>query len=156
MAKAQDAGELDHLDMRIMEALSEDGRMSVLQLSKQVGLSKTPCQTRLKRLVDEGYILGFRATLNPAKLGLEHIAFTEVKLSDTREKALDEFNAAVRKIKEVEECHMIAGAFDYLLKVRTTDIRKYRRVLGEKISSLPSVSNTSTFVVMESVKDTGI
>lgn len=72
--KAQDAGELDHFDMRIMEALSEDGRMSVLQLSKQVGLSKTPCQTRLKRLVDEGYILGFRATLNPAKLGLEHIA----------------------------------------------------------------------------------
>lgn len=156
MAKSQDTGELDHFDMRIMEALSEDGRMSVLQLSKHVGLSKTPCQTRLKRLVDEGYILGFRATLNPAKLGLEHIAFTEVKLSDTREKALDEFNAAVRKIKEVEECHMIAGAFDYLLKVRTTDIRKYRRVLGEKISSLPSVSNTSTFVVMESVKDTGI
>lgn len=156
MAKVQETGELDHFDIRIMEALSEDGRMSVLQLSKQVGLSKTPCQTRLKRLVDEGYILGFRATLNPAKLGLEHIAFTEVKLSDTREKALDEFNAAVRRIKEVEECHMIAGAFDYLLKVRTTDIRKYRRVLGEKISSLPSVSNTSTFVVMESVKDTGI
>ena len=156
MAKVQETGELDHFDIRIMEALSEDGRMSVLQLSKQVGLSKTPCQTRLKRLVDEGYVLGFRATLNPAKLGLEHIAFTEVKLSDTREKALDEFNAAVRRIKEVEECHMIAGAFDYLLKVRTTDIRKYRRVLGEKISSLPSVSNTSTFVVMESVKDTGI
>lgn len=156
MVKVQEPGDLDHFDIRIMEALSEDGRMSVLQLSKQVGLSKTPCQTRLKRLVDEGYILGFRAMLNPAKLGLEHIAFTEVKLSDTREKALDEFNAAVRKIKEVEECHMIAGAFDYLLKVRTTDIRKYRRVLGEKISSLPSVSNTSTFVVMESVKDTGI
>ncbi|MCS4240563.1 Lrp/AsnC family leucine-responsive transcriptional regulator [Rhizobium sp. BIGb0125] len=142
--------------MKILEALSDDGRMSVLQLSKQVGLSKTPCQARLKRLIEDGYILGFRATLNPAKLGLEHIAFTEVKLSDTREKALEDFNSAVRKIKEVEECHMIAGSFDYLLKVRTTDIRKYRRVLGEKISSLPSVSNTSTYVVMQSVKDTGI
>ncbi|MNE86322.1 Leucine-responsive regulatory protein [compost metagenome] len=107
-------------------------------------------------MIEDGYILGFRATLNPAKLGLEHIAFTEVKLSDTREKALEDFNSAVRKIKEVEECHMIAGSFDYLLKVRTTDIRKYRRVLGEKISSLPSVSNTSTYVVMQSVKDTGI
>lgn len=156
MAKLSNTDDLDHFDLKILEALSEDGRMSILQLSRQVGLSKTPCQTRLKRLVDEGYILGFRATLNPAKLGLEHIAFTEVKLSDTREKALEEFNAAVRKIKEVEECHMIAGAFDYLLKVRTTDIRKYRRVLGEKISSLPSVSNTSTFVVMQSVKDVGI
>jgi len=156
MANSVKTDELDHFDLKILEALSEDGRMSVLQLSKHVGLSKTPCQTRLKRLVDEGYILGFRAALNPQKLGLDHIAFTEVKLSDTREKALEEFNAAVRKIKEVEECHMIAGAFDYLLKVRTTDIRKYRRVLGEKISSLPSVANTSTFVVMQSVKDAGI
>ena len=156
MAKSTEAGDLDHFDLKILEALSEDGRMSVLQLSKYVGLSKTPCQTRLKRLVDEGYILGFRAALNPQKLGLDHIAFTEVKLSDTRERALEEFNAAVRKIKEVEECHMIAGAFDYLLKVRTTDIRKYRLVLGEKISSLPSVANTSTFVVMQSVKDVGI
>ncbi len=156
MPKPPEAGNLDHFDMKILEAMSDDGRMSILELSRRVGLSKTPCQTRLKRLVDEGYILGFRAMLNPAKLGLEHIAFTEVKLSDTREKALEDFNAAVRKIKEVEECHMIAGAFDYLLKVRTTDIRKYRRVLGEKISSLPSVANTSTFVVMQSVKDVGM
>ncbi|NTE89115.1 Lrp/AsnC family transcriptional regulator [Agrobacterium rubi] len=156
MAKPSETGDLDHFDMKILEAMSEDGRMSILQLSKQVGLSKTPCQTRLKRLVDEGYILGFRAILNPAKIGLEHIAFTEVKLSDTREKALEDFNTAVRKIKEVEECHMIAGAFDYLLKVRTTNIRKYRQVLGEKISSLPCVANTSTFVVMQSVKDVGI
>lgn len=156
MVQGLKSGDLDQFDMKILEALSDDGRLSVLQLSKQVGLSKTPCQARLKRLIEDGYILGFRATLNPAKLGLEHIAFTEVKLSDTREKALEDFNAAVRKIKEVEECHMIAGSFDYLLKVRTTDIRKYRRVLGEKISSLPSVSNTSTYVVMQSVKDTGI
>lgn len=156
MVQGVKSGDLDPFDMKILEALSDDGRMSVLQLSKQVGLSKTPCQARLKRLIEDGYILGFRATLNPAKLGLEHIAFTEVKLSDTREKALEDFNSAVRKIKEVEECHMIAGSFDYLLKVRTTDIRKYRRVLGEKISSLPSVANTSTYVVMQSVKDTGI
>ncbi|WP_313612193.1 Lrp/AsnC family transcriptional regulator [Agrobacterium sp.] len=156
MVQGIKSGDLDQFDMKILEALSDDGRLSVLQLSKQVGLSKTPCQARLKRLIEDGYILGFRATLNPTKLGLEHIAFTEVKLSDTREKALEDFNAAVRKIKEVEECHMIAGSFDYLLKVRTTDIRKYRRVLGEKISSLPSVSNTSTYVVMQSVKDTGI
>jgi Lrp/AsnC family leucine-responsive transcriptional regulator len=156
MVQGVKSGDLDQFDMKILAALSDDGRMSVLQLSKQVGLSKTPCQARLKRLIEDGYILGFRATLNPAKLGLEHIAFTEVKLSDTREKALEDFNSAVRKIKEVEECHMIAGSFDYLLKVRTTDIRKYRRVLGEKISSLPSVSNTSTYVVMQSVKDTGI
>ncbi|MDI7862107.1 Lrp/AsnC ligand binding domain-containing protein [Rhizobiaceae bacterium n13] len=153
MAKAQNIGELDQFDVRILEILSEDGRISVTELSKRVGLSKTPCQSRLKRLIDEGIILGFRAAIDPQKLGLDHVAFTEVKLSDTREKALNEFNSAVRKIREVEECHMIAGSFDYLLKVRTSDIRKYREVLGEKISSLPNVANTSTFVVMQSVKD---
>lgn len=148
--------ELDQIDQRMIEALTEDGRMSITDLSKKVGLSKTPCQIRLKRLIDEGYILGFRAVLAPKKLDLEHIAFTEVKLTDTREEALTAFNSAVRKIREVEECHMIAGSFDYLLKVRTSDIRRYRHVLGERISALPYVASTSTYVVMQSVKDSGI
>jgi Lrp/AsnC family leucine-responsive transcriptional regulator len=139
--------------MRIIEALMEDGRLPVTELAVQVGLSKTPCQVRLKRLIADGYILGFRAIVDPAKLGMDHIAFTEVKLADTREKALDEFNRGVRKIKEVEECHMIASSFDYLLKVRTADIRRYRIVLGEKISSLPHVASTSTFVAMEAIRD---
>lgn len=153
MAKTQNTEELDQFDIRILDVLSEDGRISVTELSRRVGLSKTPCQARLKRLIDEDYILGFHAEINLQKLGLDHIAFAEVKLSDTRERALQAFNNAVRRIPEVEECHMIAGSFDYLLKVRTSDIHKYREVLGEKISSLPNVSNTSTFVVMQAVKD---
>ncbi len=145
--------QIDQFDLRIIEALMEDGRLPVTELAVRVGLSKTPCQVRLKRLVADGYILGFRAIVDPAKLGMDHIAFTEVKLADTREKALDEFNRGVRKIKEVEECHMIASSFDYLLKVRTADIRRYRIVLGEKISSLPHVASTSTFVAMEAIRD---
>jgi Lrp/AsnC family transcriptional regulator, leucine-responsive regulatory protein len=156
MLKWHNSSEIDHFDRRIINALIDDGRMSVTDLARHVGLSKTPCQVRLKRLIDEGYIVGFRAVLEPQKLGLDHIAFVEVRLSDTREKALDEFNTAVTKIKEVEQCHMIAGPFDYLLKVRTADIKKYRRVLGEHISNLPHVANTSTFVVMQSVRDNGI
>lgn len=144
---------LDQFDRRILEALAEDGRLSVTDLSARVGLTKTPCQTRMKRLIDDGYIEGFRAILNPAKLGLDHVAFAEVKLSDTREKALAEFNAAARRVPEIEECHMIAGRYDYLLKVRTSDIRRYRQVLGEKISSLPHVASSSTSVAMESVKE---
>nr|WP_077993843.1 Lrp/AsnC ligand binding domain-containing protein [Bartonella choladocola] len=147
--------EIDRIDNRIIDALVENGRISITELSEKVGLSKTPCQLRLKRLVNEGYITGFRAVLNPAKMGLEHIAFAEVKLSDTREEALRAFNAAVKKIREVEECHMIASSFDYLLKVRTSDIKRYRIVLGEKISTLPYVASTSTFVVMENVVDAG-
>src|SRR3546814_19811871 len=83
-------------------------------LAQAVGLSKTPCQVRLRRLIETGVIRGFRAIVDPAKLGMDHVAFAEVKLSDTREKALDEFNAAVRRIPEVEECHMIASSFNYL------------------------------------------
>lgn len=145
--------DLDEFDRKILSVLRRDGRITFTELSEQVGLSKTPCQQRVKRLVAEGVILGFRAVIDPARLGLDHVAFAEVKLSDTREAALVEFNAAVRQIPEVEECHMIASSFDYLLKVRTTDIRKYRMVLGEKISSLPHVASTSTFVAMETVRE---
>ena len=147
------AVQLDAYDRRILAVLADDGRITVTDLARAVGLSKTPCQVRLRRLIDTGVITGFRANTDAAKLGLDHIAFTEVKLSDTREQALDEFNASVRRIPEVEECHMIASSFDYLLKVRTADIRRYRIVLGERISSLPHVASTSTFVAMETVKD---
>ena len=123
-------------------------------LGARVGLSKTPVTARVKRLEEEGVITGYRATLSASKLGVEHIAFLEVKLSDTREKALDAFNQAVRAIPEVEACHMIAGGFDYLIKVRTSDIFAYRQVLGEQLSRLPNVASTSTYISMQSVVDT--
>ena len=146
-------GRLDRYDRSILKELSGEGRLPVTELASRVGLSKTPCQVRLKRLIEEGYIRGFRADLDPERLGLDHVAFAEVKLSDTRETALSAFNAAVRMVPEIESCHMIAGAFDYLLKVRTADIRGYRRVLGEVISALPHVESSSTHVAMETVKD---
>lgn len=148
--------EIDLFDRKIIDALRVDGRVTITELAQRVGLSKSPCQVRLKRLIDRGYILGFRAVVDAAKLGLDHIAFTEVKLSDTREAALEEFRRAVLRIREVEECHMIASSFDYLLKVRTTDIRRYREVLGERISSLPHVASTSTFVAMETIRDAAV
>lgn len=133
--------EIDQFDHKIIEALIADGRMSITDLAKKVGLSNTPCQVRLKRLIEDGYILGFRAVVDLKKLGKNHVAFTEVKLSDTREHALKAFNIAARRLQEVEECHMIAGAFDYLLKIRTSDIANYRLVLGERFRaslSLPA------------------
>ena len=144
---------IDQFDRRILVALAEDGRMSITDLARIVGLSNTPCQLRLKRLLAEGYIEGFKAVLNPVKMGLDHVAFAEVKLTNTHEDALRAFNEAVKKIPEVEECHMIAGRFDYLLKIRTRDIRRYRHVLGERISELPFVASTSTNVTMETVVD---
>lgn len=146
---------LDRIDHRIVDELRVDGRLSINELARRVGLSKTPCQVRLKRLLDSGVIRGFRAVVDPQKLGLAHIAFTQVKLSDTREKALEAFRRAVLQVEEVEECHMIASHFDYLLKIRTADILAYRRVLGEQISSLPNVASTSTYVAMETILEHG-
>jgi len=144
---------LDRHDRAIIAALQKDGRMTNTALAQTVGLSNTPCQIRLKRLQDQGYITGFVALVNKTKLGLDHVAFVQVTLASTSSKALAAFNAAVGTIADIEQCHMIAASFDYLLKVRTKDMANYRAVLGEKISTLPYVVQTSTFVVMESVKD---
>ncbi|MEH6471030.1 MAG: Lrp/AsnC ligand binding domain-containing protein [Halopseudomonas sp.] len=149
-------GNLDNLDHSIIKELQKNARITVTELASRVGLSKTPCQIRMRRLEEQGYIAGYTALVNQTKLGLSHIAFVQVTLSDTSSKALDAFNDSVRNIPAVEQCHMIAAGFDYLLKVRTTDMATYRTVLGEQISSLPHVLQTSTFVVMENVKDVGI
>lgn len=148
--------DLDRFDLAILRELSGDGRMAVTELARRIGLTKTPTQARVKRLEEAGVIAGYRAILNPIRMGLAHVAFVEVKLSDTREAALQAFNRAARGLPEVEECHMMASSFDYLLKVRTSDIADYRRVLGERISALPHVASTSTFVAMEAVKEAGL
>ncbi|PTX56804.1 AsnC family transcriptional regulator [Litoreibacter ponti] len=147
------AEELDGYDTAILKAVSSQGRITVTDLAEKINLSKSPTQTRLRRLEKAGYIRGYTAQLNAVKLGLAHIAFVEVKLEDTREAALKAFNQAVISVPEIEQCHMIAGKFDYLLKVRTSDMHSYRRVLGERISALPHVAHTSTHVVMEAVKE---
>jgi Lrp/AsnC family transcriptional regulator, leucine-responsive regulatory protein len=146
---------LDEFDHAILRVLAVEGRISATELAARIGLSKSPTQARLKRLQAAGVITGYRAMLDRVALGLAHVAFVEVKLSDTREAALQAFNRAVLGIAEVEECHMIASRFDYLLKVRTADIQAYRQVLAERLSSLPHVAATSTYVAMESVKDLG-
>ncbi|AGT08697.1 Lrp/AsnC family transcriptional regulator [Paracoccus aminophilus] len=148
--------ELDRTDRAILAELARDGRLSVTELAGRVGLSKTPVQARMKRLEAAGVIAGYRAIISAVRMNLAHVAFVELKLSDTREAALQAFNRAVRAVPEIEECHMIAGGFDYLLKVRTTDITDYRRVLAERISTLPHVASSSTYVAMEAIKDNAI
>ena len=148
-----DIEDIDQIDHCILRILSTNARLSMVALGEQVGLSKTPVTARVRRLEEAGYIKGYRAGLDAGRLGLGHVAFIEVKLSNIRESALQEFNATIRKIPEVEACHMIAGGFDYLVKVRTSSLWDYRRVLGEKISQLPHLASTSAYVSMESVLD---
>jgi Lrp/AsnC family leucine-responsive transcriptional regulator len=144
---------VDAIDFKILDRLAKDSKTTLKMLSEKVGLSASPLQARIKKLEREGYIRGYAARLDYTKLGQDHIAFVQVTLTDTRAEALAAFNKAVRELKSVEQCHMIAGNFDYLLKVRTKDIRTYRTELAEKISSLPHVASTSTFVSMETVQE---
>ena len=146
----------DRFDRAILTTLAAEGRVSITELARRIGLSKSPTQARLRRLEELGVIRGYRAILDPIRLGLDHVAFVEVRMFDTRESSLAEFNNSVAAIPEIEQVHLIAGNFDYLLKVRTADMRDYRRVLAEKISTLPHVSTTSTYVAMQAVKEDGI
>lgn len=123
------------------------------ELAHQVGLTKTPCMERVRRLEKQKVITGYGARLNPDKLDAGHIAIVQVTLNDTTTKALQEFNLAVQKTPEIQSCLMIAGNFDYLLKVRTKDVAEYRQFLGTTIAQLPKVQHTSTFMVMETVSD---
>ena len=110
---------LDRFDRAILAALGEDGRMSIADLARRIGLSKSPTQARLRRLEANGTITGYRVLVDPIRMGLDHVAFVEVRLTDTRETALAAFNAAVIRVPEIEQVHLIAGNFDYLMKVRT-------------------------------------
>ena len=144
---------LDRIDLAILRELQSDGRLTITELAERVNLSKTPCHARVRRLMDDQIITRFQAVVDHVKLGLGHVAFVQVTLSDTRASALEDFNRAVTVLPQVEQSHMIAGAFDYPLKVRSADIADYRRMLGEDIAALPHVANTSTFVSMEAVKE---
>ncbi|MBW7836293.1 MAG: Lrp/AsnC ligand binding domain-containing protein [Sphingomonadales bacterium] len=145
---------LDRIDLKILRMLQTDGRISNVDLAKAVGLSPTPCLERVRRLEREGYIQEYRAILNPEKLNAALIAFVEVTLERTTTADLDRFNAAIRALDEVLECHMVGGGFDYLVKIRLPDMGHYRRFLGEKLAAIAGVSQTHTYVVMEEVKST--
>jgi Lrp/AsnC family leucine-responsive transcriptional regulator len=148
--------DLDGFDRKILDVIAVEGRITVTDLAKRIGLSKSPTQARLRRLEETGVVRGYRALFDPILLGRDHVAFVEVKLSDTRESALAAFNTAVTRIPEIEQCHLIAGPFDYLLKVRTSSMSSYRLVLADRLSTLPHVASTSTYVAMQAVKEEAI
>jgi len=148
--------DMDAFDQAILRILASDGRIRITELARRIGLSKSPTQARLKRLEDGGVITGYKAMIDPIRLGVDYVCFVEVRLTDTREAALSDFNAAVTKISEIEQVHMIAGNFDYLMKIRTHNMADYRSVLAEKISTLPHVAATSTYVAMQAVKENAL
>jgi len=143
----------DRIDLKILSELQGNGRLTMVELAKRVNLTKTPCAERVKQMEKAGIIRGYHAKLDTIALNYDHITFVQVLLGSTTDKDLEIFNSRIKAIPEVFSCHMVAGNFDYLLKVHTKDIYEFRSVLGNKISILPGVQQTHSFVVMENVKD---
>jgi Lrp/AsnC family transcriptional regulator, leucine-responsive regulatory protein len=144
---------LDSTDLALLEALQSQGRLSLVDLAKRINLSPTPCTLRMRKLEQDGVISGYHARLNPAALGMALMVFVTVSLKATDEATLKAFNAAVKPVKQILECHMVGGGFDYLLKIRVRDMGEYRDTLGGVIGALPMVESTHSYFVMEEVKE---
>lgn len=153
-SKSFSVKDLDRIDRNILNELQQDGRISNVELSKRVGLSPTPCLERVKRLEKQGFISGYTALVNPHFLGASLLVFVEITLDRDTPDIFDRFNRAVQLLDDIQECHLVSGDFDYLLKTRVSDMSAYRRLLGETLLKLPSISDTRTYVVMEEVKQT--
>lgn len=154
MAMERKTRTLDRIDRHILRQLQANGRITNVDLARAVNLSPTPCLERVRRLEAEGYILEYVAHLSPEKLGASVISFVQVLLDRTTPDVFERFKEEVSRFPEVLECHMVAGGFDYLLKVRTRDMADYRTFLGERLARIPGISQTHTYVVMEEVKAT--
>lgn len=147
---------LDYIDKKIVDELQSNGRLSIVELAQRVNLTKTPCSERVRRLERTGVISGYRAQIDPAKIGMSHVTIVHVNMMQTIDNSLEDFNDAVKRIPEIQTCMMIAGSFDYMLKVRTRDMAHFRELLGDTISKLPNVMQTHSFAVMEMVKESDL
>jgi Lrp/AsnC family leucine-responsive transcriptional regulator len=148
----KEARPLDRIDRLLLKALQKDGRKSVSELAREVDLTTSPCLERVRRLEEIGYIQGYMALLNPQHLGVLLLAFAEIQVDRTTPESCQRFRYVVNTLPEVMECHKITGTFDYLLKLRVADMEAYRRFLDEKLTMLPGVARSRTYVVMEEVK----
>ncbi len=144
---------LDRIDRRILSVLQRIGRITNAELARRVHLSATPCLERVRRLEREGYIQGYRAKLDPERLGAELLVFVQVTLDRTTPDVFDRFREEVVGLAEVQDCHMVAGGFDYLLKIRARDMAAFRQFLGDSLAALPGVLQTHSYVAMETVKE---
>lgn len=143
---------LDRIDRNILSELQKNGRISNIELSKRVGLSPTPCLERVRRLEKQTYIQGYTAQLNPRLLHSALLVFVKITLNRSLNNIFEEFNQAVQRLEEIQECHLVSGDFDYLLKTRVCDMAAYRTLLGEILLRLPGVRDSRTYVVVEEVK----
>ena len=142
---------LSKTDIKILSLLQKDGRMSVAEVGRRVGLTPSPCADRIKRLEGKGVITGYYARLPPSKLDAGLVVFVQVTLQRTAGDAFKAFTDAIELIQEVEECHLVSGEFDFLVKARVKDMTHYKDLLAGSLLQLPNVQESQSYPVMESV-----
>ncbi len=142
---------LSKTDRKILSLLQKDGRMSVAEIGRRVGLTASPCADRIKRLESQGIITGYSARLSPTKLDAGLLVFVQVTLQRTAGDAFKTFTDAIELIPEVEECHLVSGEFDFLVKARVKDMTHYKDLLAGSLLQLPNVQESKSYPVMESV-----
>lgn len=151
--KNNKARTLDKIDLKILQALQDNARISYVDLANKVGLSTTPCLERVKRLERKGVIKSYKAILNPKYLRANLLVFVEISLETQSPAVFDEFRKAVAKLPQIQECHLVSGQFDYILKCRIPEMSAYRQLLGDVVLTLPGVKESKSYVVMEEVKE---
>ncbi len=147
---------LDRTDLNILRELQQNAKISNVELARRVHLSPTPCLERVRRLEKNHFINGYRTELNPQKLSASLLSFVEIKLNHTSKDVFIEFKNAVKLLPEILECHLVSGDFDYLLKTRVADMAAYRELLADTLLTLPGVSSSRSYMVMEEVKESGL
>lgn len=145
---------LDKTDIRLLQCLQKNSRLTTKELAQEVNLSTTPVYERVKRLESEGYIRRYVAILDPDKLHLGFQAFVNVKLSRQTHQGALELIQAIENIPEVTECYSVAGQFDYLLKIHAPDMRYYRQLVLDVLGKIESVRTVESTFVMNEVKRT--
>ena len=145
---------LDRVDRHILDLLQRDGRMSMTELADKVGLTVTPCIERVRRLEREGVITGYHARVSPEAMNAGLLVFVEISITHKSDRSFDDFRREIVNIPYVQECHLVSGDFDYMIKARIKEISQYRSLLGDILLRLPGVTQTKSCIVMEEVKET--
>ncbi|HSV78727.1 MAG TPA: winged helix-turn-helix transcriptional regulator [Ramlibacter sp.] len=149
----QQTSELDAIDLRIIDLLQHEGRLTMTELGDRIGLSTSPCSQRVKRLERLGVITGYHARINPAAAGKALLVFVEITLSEKSEQIFKKVRDELEHMPEVLECHLVSGSFDYLVKARLAGMPEYRQLLGSMLKRIPVPAQSNSYVVMEEVKE---
>ncbi len=144
---------VDKFDLAILKTLQGDARASLQDISKQVGLSPTPCWSRIKKMEADGVIEGYTVRVNPASIGLSETVIVQITLESHTDETLYDFGKILEQIPEVLEAYLVSGDYDYYIRIAVKDTRDYERLLREKLYKIPGIRHSKSSFVLRTLKE---